>query len=151
MRVIGNVLWFIFGGLAAGLLWWLAGVIMYISIIGIPWGKACFTIGKLAFFPFGKEAISREKLSGKKDIGTGAWGVLGNIVWFIFSGIWLAISHVSAGIVSFVTIIGIPFGIQHFKLAGISLFPIGKEVVDKEVAEQARKKNAERVVEEYQS
>lgn len=151
MRVLGNVLWFIFGGLIAGLLWWFAGVLMYISIVGIPWGKACFTIGNLAFFPFGKETIDREKLTGTRDIGTGALGTIGNIVWFLFSGIWLAISHVGAGIISFITIIGIPFGIQHFKLAGISLFPIGKEVVPIEVAERARKKDAERVLEEYQS
>jgi len=151
MKTVGNVLWFLFGGLVAGLLWWIAGVLMYISIIGIPWGKACFTIGKLAFFPFGKEAIDRDKLTGKKDIGTGSWGTLGNIIWFIFSGIWLALSHASAGIISFITIIGIPFGIQHFKLAGISFFPIGKEVVPKEVAEEARRKDAERKVEDYRS
>ncbi|WP_138431909.1 YccF domain-containing protein [Fodinibius saliphilus] len=149
MKALGNVLWFIFGGFIAGLLWWLAGVIMFISIVGIPWGKACFAIGTLSFFPFGKEAVNREILTGKKDVGTGGWGTFGNVLWFIFGGFWLALSHVFAAIISFITIIGIPFGIQHGKLARISLSPIGKEVVDKEVAEQARKKNAERVVEEY--
>lgn len=149
MRALGNVLWFLFGGFLAGLGWWIAGVIMYITIIGIPWGKACFTIGTLSFFPFGREIVSREILTGKKDVGTGSLGMLGNIIWFVFGGLWLAIGHAVAAIVSFVTIIGIPFGIQHGKLAQISLSPIGKEVVDKEVAEQARKKHAERLAEQY--
>ncbi|MCW9708840.1 YccF domain-containing protein [Fodinibius salsisoli] len=149
MKALGNVLWFIFGGFIAGLLWWFAGVMMFISIVGIPWGKACFAIGNLSFFPFGKEAVNREILTGKEDVGTGGWGTLGNVLWFIFGGFWLALSHALAAIISFITIIGIPFGIQHGKLARISLSPIGKEVVDKEVAEQARKKSAKRVVEEY--
>lgn len=102
---------------------------MYISIIGIPWGKACFTIGKFAFWPFGREAVDRRITQQKKDIGTGTLGTLGNVIWFIFGGIWLAIGHISAGLILCVTIIGIPFGIQHFKIAGLALFPIGKEIV----------------------
>lgn len=149
MRVIGNVIWFLFGGILMGLGWWLAGLLMYISIIGIPWGKACFTIGTFTFFPFGKEAIDRKILTGKDDIGTGSLGILGNIIWLIFGGLWLALGHAGSGILCFITIIGIPFGIQHFKLARISLFPIGKAVVPKEVAEEARKRNAKRTVNEY--
>jgi uncharacterized membrane protein YccF (DUF307 family) len=146
MRTIGNFLWFILGGFIMGLAWWIVGLLAYITIVGIPWGKACFVIGQFTFFPFGQEAISRNELHQKEDIGTGALGVIGNIIWFIFAGVWLAIGHVMAAICNFITIIGIPFGIQHLKLAGIALAPIGKTIVSKEVAEAARKSNAENLV-----
>ena len=142
MRAIGNFLWFILGGVFMGLGWWLAGALAFVSIVGIPWGRACFVIGNFTFFPFGKEAIDREDLSGEKDIGTGGLGVVGNIVWFLLAGWWLAIGHVMSAIACFVTIIGIPFGIQHLKLAGIALAPIGKTIVNKELAEAARHNKA---------
>ena len=131
MRLIGNLIWFIFGGVWMGLGWWLAGLLCFISIIGIPWGRACFVIGTFTFFPFGKEAVSRDKLTGREDIGTGALGFIGNVLWFVFMGLWLAIGHLGWGLLFCVTLIGIPFGIQHFKLAGISLAPIGKTIVSK--------------------
>ncbi len=143
MSAIGNFLWFILGGVFMGLGWWLAGLLAFVSIIGIPWGRACFVIGNFTFFPFGKEAIDREDLSGERDMGTGSLGVVGNIVWFLLAGWWLAIGHMMSAIACFVTIIGIPFGIQHLKLAGIALAPIGKVVVDKEVAEAARNNRAQ--------
>ncbi len=86
MRAIGNFLWFILGGVFMGLGWWLAGALAFVSIVGIPWGRACFVIGNFTFFPFGKEAIDREDLSGEKDLGTGGLGVVGNIVWFLLAG-----------------------------------------------------------------
>ena len=129
-----------------GIAWWLFGLIAFVSIIGIPWGKACFVIGQFTFFPFGKEAIDREELSGQEDIGTGVLGALGNVVWFLLAGIWLAIGHVLCALVNFITIIGIPFGIQHLKLAGISLAPIGKTIVTIEVAGAAREFNAQETV-----
>ncbi|MGB4811445.1 MAG: YccF domain-containing protein [Methylophilaceae bacterium] len=131
MRFIGNVFWFILGGALMGLGWWLAGLLAYLSIICIPWGKACFVIGQFAFFPFGKEAISRRYINDKDDIGTGMLGTIGNVLWFIFAGIWLAIGHVMSAILCFVTIIGIPFGVQHLKLAAIALAPIGKTIIEK--------------------
>ena len=143
MSAIGNFLWFILGGVFMGLGWWLAGVLAFISIIGIPWGRACFVIGTFTFFPFGKEAVDREDLSGREDIGTGGFGVLGNIIWFLFAGWWLALGHVMSAIACFVTIIGIPFAVQHLKLAGIALAPIGKTIVDKEIAAAARNRQAE--------
>jgi uncharacterized membrane protein YccF (DUF307 family) len=143
MRSIGNLLWFILGGIWMGLAWWLIGLLAYASIVGIPWGKACFVIGQFTFFPFGKEAISRDELTQKEDIGTGVLGFVGNVIWFIVAGIWLAIGHVSSAVLNFITIIGIPFGVQHLKLAGIALAPIGKVVVAKEVAEAARKAKGE--------
>lgn len=149
MSALGNLLWFVFGGALMGLGWWLAGLLAFVSIVGIPWGKACFVIGQFAFFPFGKEAVDRRDLSGRNDVGTGPLGLLGNIVWFILVGVWLAIGHVVSATACFVTIIGIPFAIQHLKLALIALAPIGKTIVDKEIAaavngEAARDALAER-------
>jgi uncharacterized membrane protein YccF (DUF307 family) len=146
LRTILNFLWFILGGVLMGLAWWLAGILAFITIVGIPWGKACLVMGQFSFFPFGKEAISRDELTGTHDIGTGALGVIGNVIWFVFAGVWLAIGHVVCAIPNFVTIIGIPFGIQHLKLAGIALAPIGKTVVTKEVAAAARQRNASAAV-----
>ena len=131
MALLGNLIWLVCGGLIMGLAWWLAGVICYLSIIGIPWGKACFVIGQYTVWPFGKEAVSRKQLLGKDDIGTGLLGLIGNILWLVFIGVWLAMGHITAGVFCCMTIIGIPFGIQHFKLVAISLMPIGMTVVDK--------------------
>jgi len=131
MSIIGNILWFILGGALMGLGWWIAGVIAYLSIIGIPWGKACFVIGQFAFMPFGKEAVNRKYITNKDDIGTGDLGTIGNVIWFIFAGFWLAVGHLLSALVCFITIIGIPFGVQHLKLAGIAIAPIGKIIVDK--------------------
>lgn len=138
MRTLGNLLWFLLGGVYMGLGWWLAGVLMYLSIVGIPFGRACFEIGMFTFFPFGYEAVSRDELTGKKDVGTGPLGTLGNVLWFVFCGWWLALGHLVTAIGLFLTIIGIPFAIQHVKIAGLTLSPIGKAVVRSEVAEGAR-------------
>lgn len=146
MRTIGNIIWFVLGGLVMGIAWWLFGVLAFLSIIGIPWGKACFVMGSFSFWPFGKEAISRDELTQHEDIGTGALGLIGNIIWFLLAGIWLAIGHIMSAVACAITIIGIPFAIQHLKLAGISLAPIGKTVVSKEVAQAARLANAGREV-----
>ena len=146
MRAIGNFLWFILGGVLMGLGWWLVGLLAFITVVGIPWGRACFVIGQLCFFPFGKEVISRKELHQQDDIGTSGFGTLGNVIWFIFAGVWLAIGHVLSAVACFIAIIGIPFGIQHLKLAGIALAPIGKCVVTVEVAAAARKANAEAAI-----
>ncbi len=143
MRTLGNFLWFILGGVFMGLAWWFFGLLMFISVIGIPWGKACFVIGQFSFLPFGREAISRKELNQEDDIGTGGLGLIGNILWLLCGGFWLALGHVGSALLCFVTIIGIPFGIQHLKLAGIALAPIGKTIVAKEVAQAARQANAQ--------
>lgn len=131
MRTLGNIIWFICGGLIMGLAWWLVGSIALVSIIGIPWAKACFVIGQISFIPFGKEAINREVITAKMDLGTGPAGWIGNSVWFLFAGWWLAIGHLVSAVACFITIIGIPFAIQHLKLAAISFMPIGKTIVKK--------------------
>ncbi|HBC3493691.1 TPA: YccF domain-containing protein [Vibrio parahaemolyticus] len=138
MRTLGNIIWFLFGGVFMGLLWWLFGILAFISIIGIPWGRACFVMGNFSFFPFGKEAISRDELTNEMDIGTSPLGVIGNVLWFVLAGLWLAIGHILSAAACFVTIIGIPFALQHLKLAVISLAPIGKTVVTSEEAAIAR-------------
>ncbi len=131
INLILNIIWFLLGGLQMGLAWWLYGLIAFISIIGIPWGRSCFVIGMLSFWPFGKEAIDREELTSTKDIGTSILGSIGNIIWFLLAGLWLAIAHLLLALFYCITIIGIPFGVQHFKLAGLALLPIGKTIVDK--------------------
>ncbi|MGB0937586.1 MAG: YccF domain-containing protein [Colwellia sp.] len=151
MSLLGNILWFLLGGFFMGLAWWFFGLLAFISIIGIPWGKACFVMGSFSFFPFGQEAIARDELTLEEDIGTGSLGFIGNIVWFIFAGLWLALGHICSAICCFITIIGIPFGIQHLKLAVISLAPVGKTIVPKEVAAAARRANAEGYVENIRS
>lgn len=147
MRAIGNLIWFLLNGIILGLAWWLVGFVAFVTIVGIPWGRSCFVIGKFMFFPFGKEAISRKELKNEGDIGTGSLGMLGNIIWFIFAGLWLALIHLVWGLLNFITIIGIPFGIQHLKFAGIAIAPVGKVVVSKEVAAAAREANAKATVE----
>jgi uncharacterized membrane protein YccF (DUF307 family) len=121
-----------------GLGWWLAGLLCALTIVGLPWAKACFVIGQFAFLPFGKEAISRDALNGLEDIGTGPLGVIGNALWFIAAGVWLAIGHVATALACFITIIGIPFGVQHLKLAMLALAPVGKTIVTSDTAEAAR-------------
>ncbi len=129
MRTLGNILWFVLGGFLMGLGWWVAGLVCAITIVGLPWAKACFVIGQFAFWPFGRDAVSRAVVNGTDDIGTGALGTIGNILWFIFAGLWLAMGHLTAALACFVTIIGIPFGIQHIKLAVVALAPIGQTIV----------------------
>ncbi|EOX4197161.1 YccF domain-containing protein [Vibrio cholerae] len=138
LRTLGNIIWFLCGGIVMGLAWWLVGVLAFISIIGIPWGRTCFVIGNFSFWPFGYEAISRDELTDQTDIGTSGFGVLGNIIWFILAGFWLAVGHILSAVACFITIIGIPFALQHLKLAVISLAPIGKTVVPIEEAARAR-------------
>ncbi|WP_347989311.1 YccF domain-containing protein [Methylomonas sp. AM2-LC] len=143
MSEIGNFFWFILGGGFMGLAWWLSGFLAIITIYGIPWAKSCFVIGYFSFLPFGKEAINRKLLTEQDDIGTGSLGKAGNLIWLIFAGIWLALGHVMFAAVCFISILGIPFGIQHLKLAGLALAPIGQTIVAKEVAVAARNRHAQ--------
>jgi uncharacterized membrane protein YccF (DUF307 family) len=124
-----NAVWFVMGGFIAGLAWLLAGVIMAITIIGLPWARSCFVMARFTFWPFGYDIIARDKLYGREDLGTGLLGTIGNVVWFVLAGWWLAIMHITAAIALAISIIGIPFAWQHVKLAIASLFPIGKTVV----------------------
>ena len=125
-----NLLWIIFGGLYMAVGWLIAAAIMAITIIGIPWARAAFNIASYTMLPFGRKAVSRAEHLGGHDVGTGPFGLLGNIVWFVLAGWWLALGHLITAILLAVTIVGIPFAWVHLKLAGISLWPIGKIIVD---------------------
>jgi uncharacterized membrane protein YccF (DUF307 family) len=142
MSTLGNIIWFLLGGVIMALLWALCGLVLAITIIGIPWARACFVIAQFNLCPFGRELINRRDLTGQDDIGTGALGTVGNIIWFIVAGWWLALGHVLAACATAITIIGIPFALQHLKLAAISLAPIGKTIVKKHLAEAARIQDA---------
>ncbi len=132
MNLLLNVLWIVFGGLWMAVGWMLAAFIMVITIVGIPWARAAFNIARYAFLPFGFAAVDREAFRGEGDLGTGAFGTLGNVVWLVLAGWWLALGHLITAIGLAITIIGLPFAWAHLKLAGIALWPIGKEIVPRE-------------------
>ena len=134
LSLLLNILWIVFGGLWMALGWIVAAVIMAITIIGLPWARAAFNIASYALLPFGRKAVSRAEHLGTHDIGTGPFGLLGNIVWLVLAGWWLALGHLLTAILWAVTIIGIPFAWAHLKLAGIALWPIGKEIVPADAA-----------------
>ena len=143
MLLILNIIWFILGGWLIGLMWLFSAAILAITIIGLPWARAAVNIGLFAFWPFGREAVNRRDVRGAPDLGTGKIGVIGNILWFVLAGFWLAVSHVIMAIWLAVTIIGIPFAIGHLKLAGVSLFPVGKTIVPKAVAAEIAREKAQ--------
>ena len=124
MRLLGNIIWLLFGGLATGIGWWVAGVLAAITIIGIPFAIAAFRIGAFSFWPFGREIVDRPESEGMKLLI-----LLGNIVWILLGGIWLALAHLFFALLLAITIIGIPFAVQHLKLAHLSLTPYGKMIV----------------------
>lgn len=119
MGCLGNIIWFILGGFVGGLAWLLAGIIWCITIIGIPIGMQCFKFAGLCFWPFGKEVI----------YGNSSLSFLLNVIWLIFFGLPLAITHSISGLILCITVIGIPFGIQSFKLARLSLMPFGAQII----------------------
>lgn len=125
MRLLGNVIWLLFGGLATGIGWWVAGVLAALTIVGIPFAIAAFRIGTFSFLPFGRDVVDRPE----RDEGRKLLILIGNIVWILLGGIWLALTHLFFALVLAITIIGIPFAIQHLKLAHLSLTPYGKMIV----------------------
>jgi uncharacterized membrane protein YccF (DUF307 family) len=129
MALLLNILWFILGGVSSGLAWFLGGLILAVTIVGLPWAGAAFRIGLFAFAPFGSRVVDRRLVTGREDLGTGDLGLILNVLWFVFAGWYIALAHVLIGAAQCVTLIGIPFGLQHFKLAIIALAPVGKTVV----------------------
>jgi uncharacterized membrane protein YccF (DUF307 family) len=130
IRLILNILWFILGGWLSGLLWLLGGAILAITIVGLPYTFAAWRIAAFSFWPFGRDVVSRESL-GQADVGTGPLGFVLNIIWFIFAGWYIALSHLLIAVAEFVTIIGIPFALKDLQLARLALAPIGMTVVEK--------------------
>ena len=124
-----NVLWIVLGGAYMAFGWLVAAVVMAMPIIGLPWARAAFNIAAYTLLPFGSRAVRRDELTGMEDVGTGPLGLLGNIIWFVLAGWWLALGHLLTAIALAVTIIGLPFAWAHLKLAGLALWPIGKTIV----------------------
>jgi uncharacterized membrane protein YccF (DUF307 family) len=141
MILILNVLWLLFGGLVAAIAWFFAAILLALSVVGLPWARAAGNIGLFTLMPFGQTAIPRDQLTGREDLGTSEIGVIGNVIWFVLFGWWLALGHVVVAFVLAVTIIGIPFALQHLKLAGMALWPIGMAIVPNGVADEARRFN----------
>ena len=129
LSLLLNILWIVFGGLWMAAGWLIAAIVMAITIIGLPWARAAFNISLYTLMPFGQTAVSRDAYLGREDIGTGLLGGIGNIIWLLLAGWWLALAHLITAIALAITIIGIPFAWAHLKLAGMALWPIGKMVV----------------------
>ena len=145
MAFVGNLLWFVFGGgILAWLAWFLAGIMLAVTIIGIPFAKAAFRISVFAAFPFGRQLIDGRLVGKGRITGTG----FVNVLWCILAGLWLAIGHALEGLACCITIIGIPFGLAHFKLAQVAFAPLGKVIVSSEVAAAARAREARAAVDE---
>jgi uncharacterized membrane protein YccF (DUF307 family) len=124
LKILGNIIWLLFGGILIAIEYAIGSLLLMITIIGIPFGLQTIKLASLALWPFGREAIFTERSSG-------CLSTLMNVLWLILGGFWIAVSHVIFGTLLFITIIGIPFGIQHYKLASIALLPFGRTIVNK--------------------
>jgi uncharacterized membrane protein YccF (DUF307 family) len=124
-----NLLWLVFGGFYMAVGWFIAAILMAITIVGLPWTRAAFNIALYTLLPFGQTAVSRAAYTGREDLGTGALGAIGNLIWLVLAGWWLALGHLITALVLAITIIGLPFAWAHLKLAGLALWPIGKMIV----------------------
>ncbi|MCU5775152.1 YccF domain-containing protein [Erwiniaceae bacterium BAC15a-03b] len=143
MRTVLNILNFVLGGFFTTLAWLLATLVSIILIFTLPLTRSCWEITKLSLLPYGNEAVHVDELNpGSKNALLNSAGSLLNILWFIFFGWWLCISHIMVGIAQCLTLIGIPVGIANFKIAAIALWPVGRRVVSVEVAQAAREANA---------
>ena len=123
MNILGNILWVIFGGFVMALEYMISGALLCITIIGIPFGVQIFKLGVFALLPFGKTSVVTYQ-------GTGCLYIVMNILWLVLGGIWIALSHLGLGILVCITIIGIPFGLQHFKLMSMALTPFGRDIIN---------------------
>ena len=119
LKTLGNILWFIFGGFIGGLVWILVGLLWCITIIGIPVGKQCFKFASLSFWPFGKDIVYSDNM----------FSIIINVIWILLFGWEMALGYLVIGCIWCVTIIGIPFGLQFFKLAKLAIMPLGADIV----------------------
>ena len=124
MRIIGNIIWLLFGGICICIEYILSSIIMITTIIGIPFGLQTLKLAVLSLWPFGSEIRSTEYANG-------CVATIMNIIWILIGGIWISLSHVAFGLILTITVIGIPFAKQHFKLAGLALTPFGKVIISK--------------------
>ncbi len=122
MKLLGNIIWLIFGGIEIAIEYLIGSITLMITIIGIPFGLQCLKLGLLALWPFGSEVKT-------KPGQPGCLSTFMNVLWFFVGGLWIFLTHILFGVIFYITIIGIPFGKQHFKLAHIALTPFGREVI----------------------
>lgn len=122
MNVFGNIIWMIFGGLMIAALYFWGGILLCMTIVGIPFGFQAFKIGMLALIPFGQTTVPNTNSHG-------CLSTVMNILWILIGGIWIALAHLFWGLLLCITIIGIPFGLQHFKLMGLAFMPFGQTIV----------------------
>ena len=123
MKLLGNILWLIFGGIETAIEYFLSGLALMITLIGIPFGLQAIKLGVLSLWPFGSVVVHKEN-------GHGCLNLFMNVLWFIIGGVWIWLTHIFFGVLLYITILGIPFGKQHFKMAKIALSPFGKEIID---------------------
>ncbi len=123
MRLLGNLVWLIFGGLIIAIEYFIGSIILMITIVGIPFGLQTLKMAALAIWPFGRDTRVHSRASG-------CLYILMNILWLLTGGLWIAITHTVFGLILCITIIGIPFGLQHFKLTAIALSPFGRDIVN---------------------
>lgn len=121
MKILGNIIWLLFGGLIASIQYLIGSILLILTIIGIPFGLQTLKLAVLMLWPFGSEVVQKENPAG-------CLSTLMNVLWILLGGIWISLTHLIFGILLFITLIGIPFGKQHFKLASLALTPFGKEV-----------------------
>lgn len=121
MRILGNIIWLVFGGIFIAVEYFVSSILLCLTIIGIPFGLQTIKLGILALWPFGSQVVSKEGAHG-------CLYIFMDVLWLIVGGIWICLSHIGFGILFCITIVGIPFGIQHFKLAGLALTPFGHDV-----------------------
>ena len=122
MNFIGNIIWLLFGGLFAAIGYFVGGIVLCFTIIGLPFGLQCFKLTGMVLFPFGRKIVTKESASG-------CFSLFANIIWILCGGLWTALNHLLWGIVLALTIVGIPFARQHFKLIELSLMPFGKTII----------------------
>ena len=121
MKTLLNIIWIVLSGFWLAIGYALAGVVCCILIVTIPWGIASFRMANYVLWPFGRQVVSK--------LDAGSFSFIGNVIWFIFAGLWLTIGHIASGIALAITIIGIPFAVANFKMIPVSLAPLGKEIV----------------------
>lgn len=124
MNFLGNLIWLIFGGIIIAIEYFIGSIFLMITIVGIPFGLQTLKMASLSLWPFGRDTVVHSRASG-------CLYIIMNIIWLITGGIWIAITHAIFGLILCITIIGIPFGLQHFKLTAIALSPFGRDIISK--------------------
>ncbi len=122
MKFLGNIIWLVFGGIAIALEYFAASIVLIVTIIGIPFGIQTIKLGLLALWPFGSKVVKTQQSAG-------CLTTFMNILWFFVGGFWIMLTHIAFGVLLFITIIGIPWAQQHFKLAGLALTPFGRDII----------------------